>query len=120
MNVGVMCSLIVSDGAFDVGSGHGGWGMLYAHEFDAVCHICTTSEAALYASLVTMRNPKTMETPPVGVALIVTKLAYKAGLLTKAKQGSRAVYGFPLVNEGVPPVALIDASSGTQHKQHKQ
>lgn len=107
--------------------------MLFAHEFDAVCNSCTASEATLYASLVTMRNPKTMTTPPLGVALIVEKTGMprrtvfrclarltKTGLLTKAKQGSRAVYGFPLVNGKVPPVALIDATSGTQHIQHKQ
>ena len=82
----------------------------------------------LYASLVTMRNPKTMRTPPLGVTLIVKKTdmprrtvfrclsaLIEKGLLTKEKQGGRAVYGFPLINGKVPLVALNNATSGTQH-----
>lgn len=112
--------------------GRSGWGMLYAHEFDAVCERCTSSEAVIYAALVTLRNHRTMTTPAIGISLIEDKAKMprrtvfrcianltQAGLLTKERSGMRAVYGFPLVSGKVPPVALNDATSGTQHIQHR-
>lgn len=110
--------------------GRSGWGMLYAHEFDAVCERCTSSEAVIYASLVTLRNHRTMTTPAIGISLLEAKSKMprrtvfrcianliRVGFLTKHRSGMRAVYGFPLASGEVSPVALNDATSGTQHKQ---
>lgn len=104
--------------------------MLFSNEFEAVCHACTSSEAVLYAALVTLRNARTMATPPVGVALLMEKTnmprrtvfrcisrLIELRLIEKDKQGSRSIYRFPFMDEKVPPMARNDAISDTQHRQ---
>lgn len=84
------------------------WFSMTQRELDLVCPQLNGSEWKAYTALASCRNAKTMETPPVGISLVMGKTGLskrtafrsiesmeRSGLLLKRSCGNRAVYGFP-------------------------
>lgn len=89
-----------------------GWGMLYQREVDAVCHAVNAPASVVYFALVSMRNARTGETPPVGTSLIAAKTGQglrtvqrsvkaleESGVVSRTDNGSRPRYRFPILDD---------------------
>ncbi len=87
-----------------------GWGMLYQREVDAVCHAVNAPASVAYFALVSMRNARTGETPPVGTSLIAAKTGQglrtaqrsvkaleDSGAISRIGTGPRPRYRFPIL-----------------------
>lgn len=96
------------------------WGRMSQSEHDAVCPKLSGSEWKAYTALANMRNSKTMETRPVGIALIMKKTglprrtAYRVlasleskGLVEKTARGNLSSYRFVM-----SPMPFTDRATG--------
>lgn len=105
-----------------------GWGMLYQREVDAVCHAVNAPASVVYFALVSMRNARTGETPPVGTSLIAAKTGQglrtaqrgvkaleDSGVILRVGIGPRPRYRFPIL-ESDRSDAKMRQICRTEHK----
>lgn len=88
-----------------------GWAKLFRSEIDTVTKAVSPASALVYISLASMRNARTMRTPPVGHRLIRERTGFarrtvfasvsvlcKAGFLEKQPVGNKSIFAFPLLD----------------------
>lgn len=81
-------------------------------EFDSVCPRVSSSQMVVYTALATCRGGASKRTVPIGAGLIMKKTGLgrsavfsalkaldEAGLITRAADGNRCVYGFAFYDQ---------------------